>query len=68
MRSARNAGRVLGVLLFLQLAGLMVPFMLIARPIATGDFMAEAAASSTARAVRSNSLPKWSTPSVTGST
>ena len=47
MRSARNPGRVLGVLLFLQLAGLMAPFMLIARPLVTADFMFEAAASST---------------------
>ena len=48
MRSARNPGRVLGVLLFFQLAGLMAPFMLIARPLVTADFMVEAAASSTA--------------------
>lgn len=48
MRINANAGRLVGGLLLAQLVGLMLPFILIARPIATGDFMAEAGPSSAA--------------------
>jgi len=44
MRSARSTGRLIGVLLFVQLAGLIVPFVLL-HPLTTGprDFLANAA-------------------------
>jgi Domain of unknown function (DUF4386) len=42
MRSAKSIGRTIGVLLFLQLVGLVVPFILIL-PIATPGFLSEAA-------------------------
>jgi Domain of unknown function (DUF4386) len=42
MRSAKSIGRTIGVLLFLQLVGLVVPFILIL-PIATPAFLSEAA-------------------------
>jgi hypothetical protein len=45
MRSAKRVGRTVGVLLFVQLFGLMFPFILINGPIAFGDFVAEAAGS-----------------------
>lgn len=46
MRSAKSAGRTVGVLLLVQLVGLTVSFILIRLPIALGDFLTEAAASS----------------------
>jgi len=44
MKSAKSPGRLIGVLLFLQLAGLIVPFVLL-HPLTTGpqDFLANAA-------------------------
>lgn len=47
MRSAKSNGRLTGILLVLQLAGLIVPFVLL-HPVATGssDWLANAAASS----------------------
>ena len=41
MRSARSLGLTVGVLLFLQLAGLIVPFILI-HPIATPEYLSQA--------------------------
>ena len=47
MRSAKSVGRIIGMLLFVQLAGLIVPFVLL-RPLMTGsrDYLANAAAAS----------------------
>jgi hypothetical protein len=47
MTSAKNIGRLIGVLLLVQLAGLIVPFVML-HPITTGsrDWLANAAASS----------------------
>jgi len=47
MKSAKSPGRLIGVLLFLQLAGLIVPFVLL-HPLTTGpqDFLANAAGAS----------------------
>jgi|ERR1044071_2271082 hypothetical protein len=47
MKSAKSVGRLIGMLLFVQLAGLIVPFVLL-HPIATGsrDWLANAAGSS----------------------
>lgn len=47
MRSAKSVGRLIGILLFVQLGGLIVPFVLL-RPLTTGprDFLANAAGSS----------------------
>jgi Domain of unknown function (DUF4386) len=47
MRSAKSTGRMIGVLLFLQLAGLIVPFVLL-RPLTTGpqNYLADAMGSS----------------------
>ena len=47
MRSAKSVGRLIGVLLFVQLAGLIVPFVLL-HPLTTGprDFLANAAGAS----------------------
>ena len=42
MGSGRSSGRSTGVLLLIQLIGLMLPFILIA-PIATSDFLISAA-------------------------
>src|SRR5258705_8813901 len=46
MRSAKSTGRIIGPLLLLQLAGLMVPFILMLPATAGGpsDFLANAAA------------------------
>lgn len=46
MRSARDTGRIIGVLLFFQLAGLIVPFVLL-HPLTTGpqNYLANAAGS-----------------------
>jgi len=43
MRSAKSMGRIIGVLLLVQLAGLIVPFALL-HPMTTTDFLANAAA------------------------
>jgi uncharacterized protein DUF4386 len=47
MRSAKSVGRIIGILLFVQLAGLIVPFVLL-HPLTRGsrDFLANAVASS----------------------
>ena len=47
MRSAKSTGRLIGVLLFVQLAGLIVPFVLLG-PLTRGprDFLANAAGTS----------------------
>src|SRR6266849_10795752 len=47
MRSAKSTGRLIGVLLFVQLAGLIVPFVFL-HPLMTGprDFLANAAGAS----------------------
>jgi hypothetical protein len=47
MRSAKSVGRLIGALLFVQLAGLIVPFVLL-YPLTTGprDFLANAAGAS----------------------
>jgi hypothetical protein len=47
MKSAKSVGRLIAVLLFVQLGGLIVPFVLL-RPLTTGprDFLANAAGSS----------------------
>ena len=47
MKSAKSVGRIIGMLLFVQLAGLIVPFVLL-RPLMTGprDYLANAAAAS----------------------
>ena len=47
MRSARSTGRLIGVLLFVQLAGLILPFVLLG-PLTKGprDFLANAAGAS----------------------
>jgi len=45
MRSAKSVGRILGVLLLIQLAGLIVPFVLL-NPLTRRDFFANAAAAS----------------------
>ena len=47
MRSAKRAGRIIGILLFVQLAGLIVPFVLL-HPLTKGprDYLANAAGSS----------------------
>ncbi|MBZ5553236.1 MAG: DUF4386 domain-containing protein [Acidobacteriia bacterium] len=47
MRSAKSVGRIIGMLLFVQLAGLIVPFVLL-HPLTMGSryFLANAAASS----------------------
>lgn len=47
MRSAKSVGRLIGILLFVQLAGLIVPFVLL-RPLTTGarDYLPNAAAAS----------------------
>jgi hypothetical protein len=47
MRSAKSVGRLIGILLFVQLAGLIVPFVLL-RPLTTGarDYLTNAAAAS----------------------
>lgn len=47
MKSPKSAGRLIGVLLFVQLAGLIVPFVLL-HPLTTGpqDFLANAAGAS----------------------
>ena len=45
MRSAKSTGRIIGPLLLVQLAGLIVPFVLL-RPMTTTDFLANAAGSS----------------------
>ncbi len=42
MKSAKNLGRIIGILLFIQLAGLIVPFALL-HPIAMTDFLPNAA-------------------------
>jgi hypothetical protein len=42
MRSAKSTGRLVGVLLFVQLAGLILPFVLLL-PIVTSDFLENAA-------------------------
>ena len=46
MRSAKSRGQLIGLLLFIQIAGLIVPFALL-RPMMTADFLADAAAYST---------------------
>ncbi|MFP5245206.1 MAG: DUF4386 family protein [Thermoanaerobaculia bacterium] len=43
MNPTRRSGRVVGILLFLQLAGLMVPFILL-MPAVTANFLTDAAA------------------------
>lgn len=43
MRSAKSSGRTIGLLLFIQMAGLIVPFAML-RPMMTTDFLANAAA------------------------
>jgi hypothetical protein len=47
MRSAKRVGRIIGILLFVQLAGLIVPFVLL-HPLTKGsrEYLANAAASS----------------------
>jgi hypothetical protein len=45
MKTAKSMGRIIGMLLLVQLAGLIVPFALL-RPIATTDYLANAAGSS----------------------
>ena len=47
MKSAKSVGRLIGVLLFVQLAGLIVPFVLL-HPLTTGatDYLANAAGAS----------------------
>src|SRR6267378_8672229 len=47
MRSAKSTGRLIGMLLFVQLSGLIVPFVLL-HPLTTGprDFLANAAGAS----------------------
>jgi hypothetical protein len=45
MRDAKSIGRIVGILLFIQLAGLIVPFVLL-HPMTTTDFLINAAASS----------------------
>jgi hypothetical protein len=47
MKSAKNVGRLIGMLLFVQLAGLIVPFVLL-HPLTRGsrDYLANAAANS----------------------
>jgi hypothetical protein len=47
MRSAKSVGRIIGILLFVQLAGLIVPFVLL-HPLTRGsrDFLANAAGAS----------------------
>src|SRR5215213_8648341 len=45
MRSAKGIGRTVGILLFIQLAGLILPFVLL-HPIAGGDYLAKASGSS----------------------
>ena len=47
MRSAKSTGRIIGMMLFVQLAGLIVPFVLL-HPLTTGprDFLANAAGAS----------------------
>ena len=45
MRSAKRVGRIIGTLLCVQLAGLIVPFVLL-HPLTTADFFTNAAASS----------------------
>jgi hypothetical protein len=42
MRSAKSTGRIIGILLFVQLAGLIVPFVLL-MPITTSGFLENAA-------------------------
>lgn len=42
MRSAKSVGRIVGMLLFVQLAGLIVPFVLL-HPMTTADFLVNAA-------------------------
>ncbi|HEY0460046.1 MAG TPA: DUF4386 domain-containing protein [Pyrinomonadaceae bacterium] len=44
MKSAKSLGRIIGILLFVQLAGLIVPFVLL-HPMTGTDFLANAAAS-----------------------
>lgn len=44
MKSAKSTGRTVGILLMVQLAGLIVPFALL-HPLATPDFLADAAGS-----------------------
>jgi hypothetical protein len=47
MRSAKSIGRIIGLLLLIQLAGLIVPFVLL-HPLTTGprDYLANAAGAS----------------------
>ena len=47
MKSAKSTGRIIGLMLFVQLAGLIVPFVLL-HPLTTGsrDYLANAAAAS----------------------
>jgi hypothetical protein len=45
MKSAKSVGRIIGVLLVVQLAGLIVPFVLL-HPMTTADFLSNAAGSS----------------------
>lgn len=45
MRTGKSIGRIIGILLLVQLAGLIVPFVLL-HPIATSDFLANAAPNS----------------------
>ena len=47
MKSAKSTGRMIGVLLFVQLAGLIVPFVLL-HPLTSGprDYLANAAGAS----------------------
>ena len=42
MRPARSVGRIIGILLFVQLVGLILPFILLL-PITTTDFLDNAA-------------------------
>jgi hypothetical protein len=42
MRSARSRGRIIGLMVLVQLAGLIFPFVLLL-PIATADFLTNAA-------------------------
>ena len=45
MKSAKSVGRLIGVLLVIQLAGLIVPFVLL-HPVTTSDYLANTAAAS----------------------
>src|SRR6266550_1489527 len=45
MKSAKSVGRIIGIMLLVQLAGLIVPFVLLL-PLVRRDFLANAAAAS----------------------